>query len=102
GGHAEPGVVGPARGPPQPQETADALGGQRLRRLHHLVEEMALLLAPRAGHGADERVLAELGEGPPQLRLKEHDEGEDPEGPEVVEKPARAVELEAMGEEGGD
>src|SRR5215467_14282837 len=72
-GYTELSVVAQAGGPLQHHETADALGGQRLRRLHHLVEEMTLLLAPRARRG--------------------------PEEPEVVEEPARAVELEAVGKE---
>src|SRR5262245_49484118 len=84
-GHAELGVVAPAGGSLQNPEPTDARGGQRLPRLRHFAGGMALRPAPRARHGAEEGVLAELGEGPPQLRLEEHDEGEDPEGPEVVE-----------------
>src|SRR3970282_395617 len=79
---------------------ADALAGQGLGGLDHLVQQVALLLASRPRHHAEERVLADLPQRAAQLGLEEHDESEHPEGPEVVEDPAGAVELEPVGEEG--
>src|SRR5262245_2603829 len=60
---------------------------------------MATLLSRGQGHALEEPALPELGERASELGLEEHDKGEHPEGPEVVEEPARAIELEAPREE---
>jgi hypothetical protein len=99
--HSELRVVAQAGTPLEHDEGADALARERVRRLDHLVDEVAPLLARAQAHALEETTLAEAREGPPQLGLEEDDQGQHPERPEVVEQPARAEQLEVAGQERG-
>src|SRR5205809_6535660 len=68
-------------------------------RAHDLVRHVRALLARRAEQGLADTPLAEARERAPELRRKEHDEGDDPERPEVVEQPHGRVELELPSQE---
>src|SRR5439155_10632519 len=56
-------------------------------------------LSRRAEQGLADPPLAEARQHAPELGLEEHDEGDDPERPEIVEQPHGAVELELPGQE---
>jgi len=99
--HPELGVVAQPGGPLQDDEGPDALARERVRRLDHLVDEVAPLLARTQAHALEEAALAETREGPAQLGLEEDDQGQHPERPEVVEQPARAEQLEVAGQKRG-
>jgi len=77
--HAELDVVAKAARALEHDQGADAAAGQRVRRLHELLDDVGTLGGARAAEGEPEPALADSRQRPPQLGLEEHDERDGPE-----------------------
>ncbi len=81
----------------QGDQGADALGGERLRAAHALLQQAILLDRVQK---TQQRRLAHVRQGPAQLGLKEDDDDQHDRAEEVLQHPVHRVEPDPAGGEG--